>query len=421
MKAKVTKRTVNALLPGESAADTEIKGFVARRLTSGTVTYGFRYRNRAGQQRWLPLGLHGQVTADEARDLAKKRAGEVADDRDPMAERITRRAAATNTVDGVLDKFLVRYVRKRPLKSAGEIERAFNVYVRPRLGKRSIYDLGRRDIVEMLDAIEDENGPVMCDRVLAYLRKAFNWQASRDEQFNSPIVGGMQRTKPKERARQRILDDQEIRDLWAALDDLKTETPAPFPSLVKTLLLTAQRRDEVANMNWLEIEDNCWTLPAGRSKNGQANEVPLTDSVRALLGEPQRTAYVFTTTGGRRPFSGFSKAKAALDKKMGELQRADKRKPREHWVLHDLRRTARSLMARAGVPTDHAERVLGHTIGGVRGVYDRFAYREEKLDALERLAELVERILHSSDPAIRSNRSTAEVRHVHPDSQGSLT
>ena len=111
--------------------------------------------------------------------------------------------------------------------------------------------MGRRDIVEMLDAIEDENGPVMCDRVLAYLRKAFNWQASRDEQFNSPIVRGMQRTKPRERARQRILDDQEIRDLWTALEDLKTDAPAPFPSLVKTLLLTAQRRDEVASMNWL--------------------------------------------------------------------------------------------------------------------------------------------------------------------------
>jgi integrase len=400
METRIAKRAIDALRAGESLADSEIKGFVARRLPSGTVTYGFRYRNRAGQQRWLPIGLHGRVTPDEARDFAKKRAGEVADGRDPMAERDSQRAVAANTVDSVLDKFLARYVRKqeRPLKSADEIERAFNVYIRPRIGQRSIYDLGRRDIVELLDEIEDKNGPVMCDRVLAYLRKAFNWQASRDEQFNSPIVRGMQRTKPKERARRRILDDQEIRDLWRALD--MTDLPAPFPPLVKSLLFTAQRRDEIASMAWLEIEEDCWVVPAERSKNGQANTMPLVGSVRELLGARQRKGYVFTTTGGRRPFSGFSKAKAALDKTMTVLRKAEGRKPSEPWVLHDLRRTARSLMSRAGVSADIAERVLGHVIPGVRGVYDRFGYLDEKRDALEKLAALVDRILHPEEAVV---------------------
>ena len=167
MKAKITKRTVDALAAGKSVADTEIKGFVVRRLASGTVTYGYRYRNRAAEQRWLPLGLHGQITPDEARELAKKRAGEVADDRDPSAERAAVRVAATNTVNAVLDAFLARHVRKQRLRTADEFERAFDVYVRPRLGNRSVYELGRRDIVELLDAIEDTNGPVMADRVLA--------------------------------------------------------------------------------------------------------------------------------------------------------------------------------------------------------------------------------------------------------------
>jgi hypothetical protein len=125
MKAKISKRLVDALRPGEFASDSEIKGFVVRRLTSGTVTYGYRYRNLAGQQRWLPLGLHGQITPDQARALAKKRAGEVADDRDPIVERAGVRAVASRTVDAVLDDFMARYVRKQALRSRAEIERAF--------------------------------------------------------------------------------------------------------------------------------------------------------------------------------------------------------------------------------------------------------------------------------------------------------
>ena len=185
MRVKITKRTADALRPGECIANVQIKGFVARRLRSGTVTYGYRFRNRAGQQRWLALGLHGQITPDQARDLAKKRAGEVADDRDPVAERVATRNVMTNTVNAVLDSFLARYVRKQGLRSADEIERTFKVYVRGHLGNRSIYDLRRRDIVELLDAIEDNNGPVMADRTLAYLRKAFNWHATRDDKFQS--------------------------------------------------------------------------------------------------------------------------------------------------------------------------------------------------------------------------------------------
>jgi integrase len=122
--------------------------------------------------------------------------------------------------------------------------------------------------------------------------------------------------------------------------------------------------------------------------------VPLTDAARRLLGKPQKKGFIFSTTGGKRPFSGFSKSKRALDEKIAELRKKDDRRPMPHWVTHDLRRTARSLMSRAGVPSDIAERVLGHAIPGVRGVYDRHSYEAEKRDALERLAALVDRILN---------------------------
>jgi hypothetical protein len=155
MRAKITKRVVDALIAGGTpVSDSEIKGFVARRLPSGTVTYGYRYRDRGSRQRWLPLGLHGSITADQARELAKRRAGEVAGGRDPAIECANSRAAAASTVDALLDDFLVRHVRGR-LRSAREIQRTFDVYVRPRLGSKSIYNLKRSDVVELLDHIED--------------------------------------------------------------------------------------------------------------------------------------------------------------------------------------------------------------------------------------------------------------------------
>jgi hypothetical protein len=186
------------------------------------------------QQRLISLGLHGTITADQARTLAKKRAGEVADGKDPKGEREETRTEATrtkiaetNTVDAILDKAVARYVKK--LRSGDQVERAFDVYVRPRIGSKSIYELKRRDIVEMLDAIEDENGPVMADRVLAHVRKAFNWWMVQDEDFKSPIVRGMARTKPKERARKRILADDESATYGQPWSISRTPLPAIRP------------------------------------------------------------------------------------------------------------------------------------------------------------------------------------------------
>lgn len=406
MKAKITKRRVDALKPGAILADEEIKGFVARRLPSGVVSYGYRYKVN-GKPRWLGLGLHGSITPDEARDLAKKRAGEVADSRDPRAEleaaRFEANASSATSVNAVLDSFVDRHVRNN-LRSAREVERVFNVYVRPRLGTRSIYHLRRSDIVKMLDEIEDANGAVMADRVLAHIRKAFTWQAARDDRFNPPIVRGMARTKPKERARDRRLTDEEIRDLWKALNVMSQ--PEPYPRLVRTLLLTAQRRDEVSRMRWEEIDGDTWIIPGERYKTKIANAVPLTPVARAALGDPLKKGFVFSTTGGKKPFSGFSKAKSTLDEKMTELRQKDGREATPPWRLHDLRRTARSLISRAGVPGDIGERVLGHVIPGVRSVYDRYEYLDEKRDALKRLASLLDQILNPA-PNVVSFPATA--------------
>jgi integrase len=174
-----------------------------------------------------------------------------------------------------------------------------------------------------------------------------------------------------------------------------------FGALLKTLLLTAQRRDEVANMTWAEIgPDGIWTIPAERYKTKRPNHVPLSGAARKVIEAQPRIDgcdYVFPSRT-KTPFSGFGKPKARLDKAvLSDMQGAKKKsdvKPLPNWTLHDLRRTAKTLMARAGVRPDISERVLGHVIAGVEGTYDRHSYADEKRDALERLAVTIEHILN---------------------------
>jgi len=399
MRGKITKTAVDCMKPGDVIADVGVKGFTARCLPSGAVSYGVRYRV-AGRQRWLALGLHGQIAPHQARLLAKKHIGAVASDRDPAAEREAQRARASCTFNGILDSFVERHVRH--LRTAGEVERAFGKYVRPRLGDRSIYNLKRGDIAALLDDIVDEHGVVQADRVLAYLRKCFNWLATRDDTFTPPIVRGMNRTKPSQRARRRFLDEAEVRDVWRSLDAAKV--PAAFKNLVRVLLLTGQRRKEVSGMSWPEVERDVWLIPATRRRKGGENTVPLTKMVREHLATPKASGFLFSTTNGQKAFSGFGKCKIVLDDAIAELRQSEGRPPMPHWTLHDLRRTARSLMSRAGVDADHAERVLGHVVPGARGVYDRYSYLEEKRDALERLATLVERILNPGSNVVALKR-----------------
>lgn len=151
-------------------------------------------------------------------------------------------------------------------------------------------------------------------------------------------------------------------------------------------------------MGWPELESDLWTIPGERYKTGVDHVIPLSATAVKIIGErpkdPKKAPYVFSTTGGDVPFSGYSKAKALLEKKIAELRKKDGREPMANWTLHDLRRTGRSLMSRAGVPADIAERCLGHVIPGVRGVYDRYGYLAEKRDAFDKLAAVIERILN---------------------------
>src|SRR5262249_11919800 len=255
-------------------------------------------------------------------------------------------------------------------------------HVYPTLGARPIAEIRRSEIVGLLDRIEEGIGSAMATLTLAIIRKVMNWHATRSDDFLSPIVRGMARTQ--EKARDRVLTDDKIRKVWGNGNGV-------FGAYVRFLLLTAARRNEAAQMTWAEMEGSDWTLPAARNKTGVDLVRPLSLAARQILEAlPRRGNYVFTTNDGLRPISSLSLFKRQLDAASGT----------QGWSLHDLRRTARSLMSRAGVPTDHAERCLGHVIDGVRGVYDRHAYHAEKAQAFEALAGIIERIVSGTQAGV---------------------
>ena len=374
------------------------RGFGVRVTSSGPRAFILNYRLRGREHRFT-IGAWPDWSALKAVREARNLRQRVDRGEDPLKDRAP--IPTTKSVSSVIDDFMARYVRnkERPLRSADQIQSAFDRLVKPRIGKLGVYELRRSHVAEMLDKVEDEAGPVQADRVRAYLRKALSWYSERDDDFNlnAAFVRVGARANPKERARTRVLSDDELRALWPLFSEAGT-----FGALLKTLLLTAQRRDEVANMTWSEIgAEGIWTIPAERYKTKRSNHVPLSKAARAVIeAQPQIDGcdYVFPSRT-KTPFSSFGKSKARLDKAVLLYMQKHVKKVADvealpNWTLHDLRRTAKTLMARAGVRPDISERVLGHVISGVEATYDRHSYADEKRDALEKLATMIDRILN---------------------------
>jgi integrase len=217
------------------------------------------------------------------------------------------------------------------------------------------------------------------------LRRIFNWYAARSDSFVPPFVRGMSRQRVAEHRRERILDDDELRRLWAATADGQA-----FSNFVRLLLLTTARRGEAAGMKWSELgADGLWTLPTERSKTKTEIVRPLSKAAQAVLAaQPRVGDYVFTPDAA--PLRNFSDPKRKLDAAAGL----------SGYRLHDLRRTSRSLLSRAGINSDIAERCLGHALPVIRATYDRHRFLDEMAHAFEALATLIERIVNPTDAAV---------------------
>jgi integrase len=348
------------------------------------------------------MHLKNGLTLTAARKEAKAILGAVARNRDPLCERRKAKRAEGNTLKAIVEEYLAREGKR--LRSINERRATLQRHVLPSLGTRQIGDITRTDIVRLLDRIADMTGAPMADHVLAHLRRAMNWHASRSDDFRSPIVRGMARTNPSQRRRQRILTDTELRAVWRAAETSRSA----FGYLVLFLLLTATRRNEAALMRRGEVSGDEWTIPQERYKTRLELLVPLSPAAQAVLtAVPKigKSGLVFTTDG-EHPLSGFSKFKRVFDDKvLAKLRDQDPEVQLPRWTLHDLRRTARSLMSRAGVPSDHAERCLGHVIGGIRGTYDRHEYLAEKRHAFAVLAALIEHIVNPPSEKIALSES----------------
>jgi integrase len=417
MTTLITKKSVAALEPGQKISDSKIAGFIARCLPSGKVQFGYRYGSREAR-RWITIGLLGEMTPDAARRRAEELVGEVRRGNDPATEIRMETARAENTVDHVLDGYIKAHVSK--LRSGKAVAAALDNHVRKAIGKEVIYDLKRSRLVKLRDKIA-EDCPAQADRVMSYLRTALTWQQDRDDDFNPPIVRGAYDAKPRERT----LTPEEIFDVWRALDELEHVSPA-WPAVVRTLLLTACRFSEVAGMHTRELETGnayammggvgtakatSWTIPGSRTKNGLAHQVPLIAAIKKWLPE-RKDGFVFSCDGGKTAISRNYQPKRDLDHAIARIRRREKRPDMKAWVLHDLRRTARTIMAGEGVSEEIAERVLNHKKKGIVAVYNRHEYFADKADALTRLAAHVDAIINSRGRPPLKAAPAARVRVV---------
>jgi integrase len=387
MRTKLTPSFVAKAAPAagrdrEIFWDEALPGFGLMVTEAGSKSWVVQYRARHKSRR---ATIDSVLTLDKARKAAKAMLGKVANGGDPVGEQRAALAAEANTLQSVAEEYLARE-SKRKLRTIATRRATLERWVFPKLGARQIADIKRSDISRLLDHVEDKAGPVQADMVLAFLRRVFNWHAGRTDDFSSPIIRGMSRSNPRERARQRILSDDELRAIWCA------DIPQPWRAFVRFLLLTATRRNEAARMARSELRDGDWTIPAGRYKTKQGITLPLSAAAQSALAALPRfgTGEYLFTVNGRAPLAAFSRGKRAIDRASGVTG----------WTLHDLRRTARSLMSRAGVPSDHAERCLGHIIPGVRGTYDRHKYQEEMRLAFEALAAQIARIVDPQDNVV---------------------
>jgi integrase len=343
---------------------------------SGKKSFVVRFRH-AGVHR--KLTLQAGISLAAARKLCADALHEVAQGRDPSAAKKMERTRAAdnaiNTVQYVCEEYFKREHGK--LRSAADREGSLKRHVFPTLGNRQIDGVRRSEIVRLLDQIEDNSGPRAADLALAYLRRIFNWHATRDDNFLSPIVRGMGRYDIRANARSRVLTDDELRTLWKA-----SEADNYLGPFIRFLLFSAARRGEAAGLRFDEITGNEWLLPASRNKTQVELLRPLSKAALAIVeAQPRLGVFVFSHDG-QRPIT-FGGSKTKFLESCGV----------KGWTLHDLRRTARTLLSRAGVSPDVAERCLGHAIPGIRATYDRHSFKAEMAHAYEALAAQIDRIV----------------------------
>jgi len=423
MKKVLTDRALRALKPAPAGVrtmiwDATLPSFGVRTTDKGHASFvvmrrlkGKLIRDVVGTFQVGAYPKEGGPLA-RAREAARASIALIQDGIAPQEARQRRSLEAErrrqDSFESVAEDFLTRHVSK--LRTATNVEQTIRRELLPRWGKRPFAGITRRDVVAMIEEVT-ETRPFLAHHLLAYTKKLYNWAIARDlygieaspadRVFAKDLIGRL-------RSRDRVLSASETRALWHATG---TEMSYPFAPFVRMLLITGQRLREVANMTWgeVDLDTALWAIPKNRVKNDQGHEVPLSSMAMDLLNAlprfdgPKTGNFVFTTTSGQRPISGFSKTKERLDRLMLEELRRAAKDAGEHpervkvpsrWTFHDLRRSQRTQMSTLPIPSEVAELVIGHRQRGIRATYDLHRYLPEKRRALDlwaaRLKDIVE-------------------------------
>jgi integrase len=374
-KLHLTKSVIDELAPGSSETvywDDSVPGFGLKVTPQGRKVFIVLYRTKGGFKRLrkYTIGTYGQTTLAIARIAAQKVLADRNEGKDPAGDkRDHRKKVVTDTVEDVVKEYRSRHVDA--LRSSYEINRIIDTELLSRWRTKSIHEISRREILSALDEIVARGSPAAANYTFTVMRAMFNWAIGRGILEKSPCTGLSKPTPVK--SRNRILSDDELREIIFAA----RRTTRPYGAIVELLALLGQRRTEVAEMTWQEvnIEKKLWTIPEERAKNSRAHFVHLAPrALELILAQPKTDGLVFPTSSGK-PFMEFSNMKLRLDKESGVSD----------WVLHDLRRTVVSGMASLGIAPHVADKVLNHqsgTISGVAAVYQRHEFLTERHAAM---------------------------------------
>lgn len=385
-KGKITKRAVDAALgrpKGDAFLwDDELRGFGLKVTPAGAKSFIFQFRmgGRESKTRRWTIGPYGSPwTPSSARDEAQRLARLVATGIDPVeAEKARRRQAVDLAFDSYSAKFQASCTGEG---WARLVERTLRLHAVPVLKSKTLSSITRADISEVLDRIPARQ-QALRRNTFAVLRRLFTWAIGRGDIDRSPFTG--MEVPQKVQSRDRVLDASELSAVWRA----SSRAGRLFSPIVRLLILTGQRRQEVTEMRWEELSrtKRIWMLPLERSKNREGHSVPLTDLAISLLDSVARSekwprsGLVFATSGGKA-FAMHSKGKDRLDRMIAE----DGEPFTTAWRLHDLRRTLATGMQQLGVRFEVTEAILNHLSGsrsGIAGIYQRHHWTDEKREAL---------------------------------------
>ena len=385
-RLRLTKSAIDALPTSKSDIvywDAGCPGFGIKITPKGRKVFIVLYRTGgAGSRlRKYTIGPYGHVTLHQARVAAQKVFAAKLEGRDPAAEkRAARRRIVTDRVEDLLETFIGQRLSQN--RSASEIARLLRREIGKPWAGRSIHEISKRDVVEVVTGIEQRGAPVAANKALKATKTFLRWCVGRAVLDQSPAEGVP--LPSKEVARDRVLDDNELAHVILAARKIG----GPYGGIVELLALTGQRREEVARLQReeLDLARRVWTLPKSRTKNAKVHIVHLSYQSMALLKRAgQKGPYVLSVLG-TKPFQEFSRAKRRLDELSGVTG----------WRLHDLRRTCVSGMARLGIAPHVADKILNHqsgTISGVAAVYQRHEFLAERQEAVERWGAHVAKIV----------------------------